>query len=427
MGASTTTSQITMCLHENSLDDDRDGQTVCLSCGLVLGQIYYDSYGRGNTETPWRWGEKSTLRQKQQQQQRQQQQQQRLASWQEEVLREVEEKDAAAAAAAAAEEDRKNAAAAAKQEQLLQKQQQKRQQQQQAMLPECLDIILNNGANAHISEHVQDAAMTMARKLLSKEEGDGGGHGGHGGGSGVKKRHTPEAIASYCLFSASAKLGCPRYMGDFGRYCNSTRRQQPQEREQQQKKQHRRQQKSGVRAMYNVQKMVGACSPVGAAAATAAILDPSELVGKCCQDLGISYKHSLVIAEIVSSEQLREWVGEIRSSSLLAIVLYLFAKERSLNVSLEKIQEACDNVSSTSVFRGIKKLPGHLKTNISLLAAAAAAATSTTTTATNGGDGGVIDHVVASHPAAGPAGPGAIGLPTRATDLAVAAAVAPST
>ena len=39
-----------MCLHSNTVDDDRQGETICTDCGVVIGPIYYHQHYFGKEE-----------------------------------------------------------------------------------------------------------------------------------------------------------------------------------------------------------------------------------------------------------------------------------------------------------------------------------------------------------------------------------------
>ena len=95
------------------------------------------------------------------------------------------------------------------------------------------------------------------------------------------------------------------------------------------------------------------------------MVEAADFASKYCQLLEIPYKDSLVIKEIASSEELRELVGEITSSCLIALVIHLYSKARGLKVSLGQIQKVC-NISYTSISRGMKKLDGRFKEDITL-------------------------------------------------------------
>ena len=135
-----------------------------------------------------------------------------------------------------------------------------------------------------------------------------------------------DANIAYAIFTASAKMGCPRQMEEVARYCNVS-----------------------VRRVWDVQKLQApqSMSPE---------IKAADYATRYCSLLELDYSHSLIIAKIVDSGQFRQKVGAIKSNSLIAVAIYLYCKEKKIKIPLKRILQACDGISATTIFRAIRKI-----------------------------------------------------------------------
>lgn len=283
-----------MCFHTNVIEAHHEGEIVCQDCGLVIEPIYYDSFGRGNSHMLWAMHE------------------------------EHGEDEGGEGGGEEGEEPPPEEGGV--------EHHQERQSTSTTITPPATvttrnilaattvatahELVRNVCANANISSRdVINHAIPLVDQLLLAAAMPL-----------QTKRHATEAIVAYSIYSTCLRMGCPRLMKEVASYCGIT-----------------------VKQIYNVQKHL---VPAG----TELTICEADLVSKCCSDLAIAYKHSLIIVEIASSDRLREQVGEISSNCFIAVILYLFCKELGLSKSLDDIRATCGGISATSIFRAIRKM-----------------------------------------------------------------------
>ncbi len=83
--------------------------------------------------------------------------------------------------------------------------------------------------------------------------------------------------------------------------------------------------------------------------------DPKHYVSYFCNILNLSYANQLLIGETVDCLNEEIPLGSVRCNCLVALVIYLFCKDREKKVSLKKICETC-SISATSVHRVMRQL-----------------------------------------------------------------------
>jgi transcription initiation factor TFIIIB Brf1 subunit/transcription initiation factor TFIIB len=81
--------------------------------------------------------------------------------------------------------------------------------------------------------------------------------------------------------------------------------------------------------------------------------NPKDYVSRFRSSLGLTYTDAKNIDIII--DEISELLGNLKSTSLVAIAMYLYVKLRKLNITLKKICENCQ-VSPTSVHRALRSI-----------------------------------------------------------------------
>lgn len=198
-----------------------------------------------------------------------------------------------------------------------------------SMVNAAENLVRNVSANAHICESVTEYAVSLLTTILNNNNNSSS-----KGSYGMRKA---DAVAAYCLYTACTNMECPRQMDEIARYCNVS-----------------------IRKMWEVQKNHGhnCVSPR---------VKAFDYVSRYCSMLDLDYARGCDIVKIAKSAILKRQVGSIKSNCLIAVIIYLYCKEKQLRMPLKRIAETCDNISFTSIFRAIHKMDKKYVSQITLL------------------------------------------------------------
>ena len=264
-----------MCLHSNTVDDDRQGETICTDCGVVIGPIYYHQHYFGKEE---------------------------------------EEKSESSSSSSSPPPPPPPPSPS------------KRRSTSPIYLTEVNKHIRHICANAHICDAVCDYAISIVSSTVRNNNNN----------NHISNRKM-EGIAAYAIYAACVKMNCPRQMDEIGNFCNVS-----------------------VKQMWDVQKVMGQVTSTPEIKAV-------DYVTRYCSLLEIEYANIKVITQLASCRKLRQKVGCIKSNCLIAVIIYLYCREKKIAIPLKKILEVCGGISSTSVFRAIRKLHKEHTAKITML------------------------------------------------------------
>jgi transcription initiation factor TFIIIB Brf1 subunit/transcription initiation factor TFIIB len=91
--------------------------------------------------------------------------------------------------------------------------------------------------------------------------------------------------------------------------------------------------------------------------------NPQDFVDRYCSSLELDFYSTKIIKGIVGNMY---GLGDIRPSSVVAAVIYLYCKELGFPMSMKTVCEACF-VSTGNMYKIIRRLPEHIANEISLL------------------------------------------------------------
>jgi transcription initiation factor TFIIIB Brf1 subunit/transcription initiation factor TFIIB len=189
-----------------------------------------------------------------------------------------------------------------------------------------IELIKHVCANANICDSVGDYAISIMKTTVNLNTNKK-----------INSNRKIEAIAAYAVYAAGVKMNCPRQMEEIANSFNIT-----------------------VRQIWEVQKLM---AHTGNAPEVKAV----DYVNRYCSLLELEYPDCLVIIKLASCVKLKKKVGSIKSSCLIAVIIYLYCKEKNIALPLKKILQVCGGISATSVFRAIRKIDKDHVSKITLL------------------------------------------------------------